>query len=182
MTQLSARKLGYDGQAGGVVVSLIVDGSPAQKSDIQYGDIIERVNNQQVRSRADFRNQMRKVGVGEEISIKVFRNGKRVSLKLVTAEFPLRLSDEIGRYMLGIQVGPAPAGIKAVSITMVAQGSAAHRKGLKVGDLILKVENDPITSVNYYRGAIARARVKDSIVLLVRRGPSIQYYTLPLRP
>ena len=94
----------------------------------------------------------------------------------------MEVRGEVGWYLMGIQGGQETVGIKAVSITMVAQGGAAHRKDLKVGDLILKVENDPITSVNDYRGAIARARMKESIVLLVRRGPSIQYYTLPLRP
>lgn len=181
LTTLIAKKAGYEG-SGGVAVISITDKSPAKSSDIQVGDIIEVVNKQEVRTREDFRLQMRKLGVGEEVTFQVFRVGKRSTVKIKTADFPLEMSDEIARYALGIQVGQSPAGIKAVALTQVAMGSPAERAGLKAGDLVLRVNDDNVTSVEEFRRAIAKARVMDSILLLVRRGPSIYYVTLPMRP
>jgi len=181
LTTMLAKKIGYEGN-GGVAVITITDKSPAKKSEIQIGDIIEAVNGQDVRTREDFRLRMRQVGVGEEIAFQVFRGGKRFPVKIKTTDFPLDMSDEIARYALGIQVGPAPAGIKAVALTQVAPGSPAERSGLKPGDLILRVNNGNVTNVEEFKRAIAKARVMDSVLLLVRRGPSIYYVSLPMRP
>lgn len=180
LTMLEARKLSYEGP-GGVLVGKVVFNGPAHNAGIGEGDVIEAVNGRLVRSVMDYMLEIRRLAIGEEVTLSIFRAGKRGDIKIKAADFPLELADEIGRNALGIEVGVAPAGIKAVSITNVIPSSPAHKAGLKKGDLLLKINDDTITNIEEYRRAIAKIRVMESAALLIRRGPSIFYVTLNLR-
>lgn len=180
LTVLEARRVGYQG-AGGVMVGKVVFNSPAHKAGIAEGDVIEAVNGRAVRSIMDYMQEVRRIAIDEEVTLSIFRAGKRADIKVKAADFPLELADEIGKNALGIEVGVAPAGIKAVSITNVLPASPAQKAGIKTGDLLLKINDDTITNIEEYRRAIAKIRVMESAVLLIRRGPSIFYVTLNLR-
>ena len=58
-------------------------------------------------------------------------------------------------------------GTTCVQVAQIVAGSAAEKAGLKTGDLILKVDDTAVQSLDQYRAAIAQARkAKQKFVVL----------------
>ena len=77
-----------EGVTEGVVIYLIEENSPASSAGLQKGDIITKLGTKKITSLAEFRYELYKHKVGEEIDITVIRNGKEqtIKVKLGTSE------------------------------------------------------------------------------------------------
>ena len=64
----------------------------------------------------------------------------------------------------------AKAGQKIVRIQSVLEESPAARGGLEPGDLLVKINDHAIASLQAARTALAEIRPRDSVLLIVRRG------------
>ena len=179
LTEVSAQNLGYNGP-GGVAVSLIMNGGPAQQAGVKYGDIIEEVNGMSVRTKEDFGVATRQLQIGKTARLKVSRKTGRTVIDVRTTEFPLDRAEEIARFMLGIGVRPYTGGGSGVAISSVTNGSPAARIGLKPGDVILKINNSPIKGIPDWQKAVSKIRMMENALLLVRRGQNVYYVTLPI--
>ena len=75
-----------DSAPSGVVIADVSKDSPASKSGLKTGDIVTKINDNKISSRAEFRYQLYKYSVGDEIQLTYFRDGKEktVSVKLDT--------------------------------------------------------------------------------------------------
>jgi len=69
----------------GVVIVEISEGSPAEKSGLQKGDIILELDGKSCNSIAEFRFNLFKHEVGETVNIKINRNGKIMDIKATLA-------------------------------------------------------------------------------------------------
>jgi serine protease Do/serine protease DegQ len=58
---------------------------------------------------------------------------------------------------------------KGVVISQVAEGSPAAKAGIKPGDIVISVDNKPVTTVAELRNAIGLQRVGEKVVLIVIR-------------
>jgi serine protease Do len=77
MTDVSAasrKEFDLDDDATGVIITDIVEGSPAAAAGLRKGDLIIEINGVQVKSSAELRYQLYKYKAGETISIKYIRN------------------------------------------------------------------------------------------------------------
>ena len=74
-------------------------------------------------------------------------------------------------------------GSKGVSVEQVVQGSLAQRSGLRRGDVILMVNNEPVENLSDFNAKIEKVKSerKDRVLLLVRRGGNNFYTVLYLR-
>ncbi|MCH2201992.1 MAG: M28 family peptidase [Fuerstiella sp.] len=70
------------GNAQGVRVLGVRDGSPAAKATVQAGDIIVKIGGQQIESYADLNDYLRKAPGGQYVPLFVERNGERVGLRV----------------------------------------------------------------------------------------------------
>lgn len=77
-----AKEYGLTGEEDGVLVTDVVDKSPA-KGKLKAGDLILAINDVEVESSAELRSQLYKYKVGDTITIKYVRNGKENTTKLV---------------------------------------------------------------------------------------------------
>ena len=77
-----------DGIEDGVVIYSVEDNSPAKSAGLQKGDIIIKIGDTKVSSLAEFRYELYKYKVGEEVNIVVIRNDKQeiIKVKLGTSE------------------------------------------------------------------------------------------------
>lgn len=71
-----------EGVTEGVVIYLVEDGSPASEAGLTKGDIITKLGSKKITSLAEFRYELYKHKVGEEIEILVIRDGKEQSIKV----------------------------------------------------------------------------------------------------
>ena len=70
----------------GVVITQIADNSPAAKAGLKKGDIILSIATKKVKSIAEFRYELYKHEVGEEIVVEYYRGGKIKKAKVMLAE------------------------------------------------------------------------------------------------
>jgi serine protease Do len=70
------------GVTEGVVVYSVEQGSPADKAKLQKGDIITSLGGESIESLAEFRYELYKHSVGEEVEIKYIRDGKEATTKI----------------------------------------------------------------------------------------------------
>jgi serine protease Do len=163
------------------LVADVSDSSPAETAELKVGDIIVEFNGSKVKESNDLPAIVARTPVGNEVSIKVLRDGKEVSLSVTIGE----LSDEEmvatldGEEELGLTVqaiSPQFAeklGIdraEGVVITAVKAGSPGHEAGLRRGDVILKMGRKAIRDLTDFRNAVEKAKKGKSVLFLVQRG------------
>jgi membrane-associated protease RseP (regulator of RpoE activity) len=69
----------------GVMISSVEPGSPADKAGLEVGDIISRIDGQDVRSSWDIRSRMHAAEEGQQVPLEVWRNGKVQTLSATIA-------------------------------------------------------------------------------------------------
>lgn len=178
-------------KANGALVTRLVDGGPAAKSDLQTRDVIVTVNGTEV---DDVRDLMRKIGEidpGETVDLEVIRDGKKRKIAIKLGTFPdgkelaaLQQkepgldSDDEALEDLGLSLAPARnvgKGDEGVVITEIDPESDAASKGIKVGDVILEVNGAPVNFPDEVAEKIKQAKKLNegqksgkSVVMLVR--------------
>nr|WP_319528939.1 Do family serine endopeptidase [uncultured Cohaesibacter sp.] len=150
--------LGLD-RPQGVLVTDVFESSPAAKAGLKVGDLILKVNSNEVDSPEAFGYRFATIVIGSEVDLTILRQGKRYTVSLtaeVAPETPARDARDLGGYspFSGTKVlnlSPAVAqelGLDTnqtgVVIATVQDGSTADRLGVKTGDIIRKVNGEVI--------------------------------------
>ncbi|QIK80051.1 PDZ domain-containing protein [Sphingomonas piscis] len=196
----------------GEVVRSVVPGEPAAKAGLQQGDVIVRVNGQEVNPEQSASYLISNIPVGSRVPIDILRDRKpqrvtvTVGLRPTDEQLARLLGDDSGSVTpetpatptpqtLGLSLAPAnpallsryklPSGSTGVVITGVDPNSVAGEEALREGDLIVAIGNRRVTSPAQVVEAIAAARRAGAprIALLVKRGSGPEAFaTLDLRP
>jgi serine protease Do len=191
----------------GEIVGRVEPGYPAAKAGIQQGDVIVKVNNQDVTPDESLSYIVANLPIGSKVPIELIRRGQHITVTAVVGERPPedQLAGTLGgdtgddgddddangtqsaqtkaaSSALGIglqaltpqvaqQLG-VPATVRGVVIASVDQSSDAASNGLKRGDVILSINQQPVTSVNAAAQVVADAKKagRDTVLLLVQRG------------
>lgn len=180
----------------GVIVNEVLADSPAEKAGIKQGDVIIGWDRRDIDDSAELADLVSDSEVGDEVTLWVVRNGKQQEIPVVIGEReePRRysrrgqdydlntlfhnrytgigvslqsLSGDLGEYF-GI-----PSGEGAL-VTKVYEDSPAQEAGLKAGDVIVRVDDEPVddpTDVNY---ALKEHEVGDQVNLAIMRDRSEQ--------
>jgi len=152
----------------GVVVSDVVNKSPAEKAGLKSGDVITDFNGKPVRDSRQLKLQVAQTAPGTTVPVKVLRDGKSktvdVALKelqehdLASNDHDKSNSDrEQGSDSLnGVAVSDIdraarqqlniPSHVKGAVVTEVAPDSAAYEAGLRSGDVIEEINRKPVTN------------------------------------
>jgi serine protease Do len=185
----------------GELVRSIVPNTPGARAGLQQGDVIVKVNGQQVTPDQTVSYLVANTPVGAKIPLEIVRAGKRATLYVTVGERPTeeQLAKITGgdsvtidngaapaapQKALGLSLSPLtpqlgraanlPATAKGVIITAVDPNADAAEQGLQRGDLIASVNNQPVTTPAQVIAAVEAARKagRTSVLLLVRRGNS----------
>ncbi|MES2002012.1 MAG: Do family serine endopeptidase [Pseudomonadota bacterium] len=184
----------------GEIVRSVVAGGPAARAGLQQGDVILRVNGQNVTPEETVSYLIANTQVGSRATLDVIRGGKRQNLSVVVGERPTeeQLAKLTGsgqaapdsggaviatpQRVLGLSLTPLtadiaraanlPAGTRGVLITAVDPSSAASEEGLQRGDVIVSINQLPVTTPAQVLAAVdaARRAGRSSILLLIKRG------------
>jgi S1-C subfamily serine protease len=151
--------------APGLVVAEVRPDGPAAAAGLTAGDVIEGVNGTAVHTGKDLRDLVHGVEMGSEATFRILRGG---SSRDITArhEVPFGGPDEPDdRDWLGLTVEPG-----AVVAEVLPAGPAAAA-GLRTGDVITGVNEDPVAGGVQLREAIGRLLPRaEARLRLTRRG------------
>ncbi|MEO0686488.1 MAG: HhoA/HhoB/HtrA family serine endopeptidase, partial [Cyanobacteria bacterium J06649_11] len=75
-------------QETGILVRRVTDDSPAQEAGLRPGDIIEKINNQPVKSSAQVQKLVESSTVGDILQIQIKREGKLQTFKVKSGVYP----------------------------------------------------------------------------------------------
>ena len=150
---------------GGLTVTGVVPGSPAQQAGLGGGDRILALNGQAVATQPQLASLLEGLAVGDEIELTVARD--------VTALLGASPNgDERG--WLGVNLDE-----EGLTITSTEKGSAAREAGLAGGDRVLAIGGEPVASYEVLAERVGGAGAGTEIELSVRRDLSLRLGAKP---
>ncbi|WP_031513390.1 S1C family serine protease [Desulfofalx alkaliphila] len=75
-------------QDWGVVITMVLRGSPAEKSGLKTGDVIVALDGERVENTDKLTDIVRAKQVGDPLEVEIIRDGKRAQVKLIVEERP----------------------------------------------------------------------------------------------
>ncbi len=170
-----AKAMKVDAQRG-AFVSQVLPNSAAAKAGVKAGDVIVTMNGKAISSFAAFRADVSSMPVGTKVSLGLLRDGKPVTV-VVTLEQSTQSqldSSNIFPGIEGAELSNAQSGeVKGVKVDNIKAGSTAARIGLKKGDIILGVNQQPVQNIGDLRKILD---TKPSVLALnVQRGDTTLY-------
>ncbi|MGC9512881.1 MAG: DegQ family serine endoprotease [Fidelibacterota bacterium] len=176
-----ARSLGLKEVAGALIADVVED-TPADKAGLKTGDLVLKVDGKKIHTSSELRNTISARRPGDKVTLMLVRDGKEKYIDVTLEELPENLNQAMESRT--VQDGPgfsvqdldknlaARYGIKkdeGVIITEVQPGSEAAKKGLRPGDIIIRVGDEEISSVREFDKAFEKYDKGDTVLLLVQR-------------
>lgn len=190
MTDEIAAAMGL-AQSEGSVVSWVLSGGPAMKAGLQVRDVILQFDGKTPSDERALLRAIAHTSAGVATSIVVLRDGKRLTLPLTVDAWPrnqwealdapapiLRPNNPVPPH-LGLTLAPIlPADktklglvddLKGVQVTNVTKDSDPATRGMTAGDVILRVQDKPVTTpAEVWAGVDAvRAEKRDFVMMLI---------------
>src|SRR5512139_305780 len=176
----------------GALVSQVQPDSPAAKAGLQASDVILQFNGRPVENSGDLPRMVGMAKPGAKILLQVWRKGRAQEVTVVLGELP---SEEPVAGKNGKNGKSYSRGGLALSELTADQRRElnidygllveevtgdAVRAGIRVGDVILAVNNGKVATVEAFRKAVAAIPKGKSAAILVRRGEGSLYIPLKI--
>ena len=170
------------GAEHGVFVQQVQADSPAARGGLEDEDVVLTYDGEKVVSQEQFVQMVQRTPPGTSVKIEVLREEKVVALTATVGEMDLDTVAEKPsapeQKRLGLTVAPIseeqasrlgiPGGVAVRAVDPVSDGA---RAGVRPGDVIVKVNRDPVSDVESYQSAVAELEKGGPLVLRVlRRG------------
>lgn len=160
----------------GAFVSQVMTNSSAAKAGIKAGDVVVSMNGKAISSFAALRAEVGSMPVGSKITLGLLRGGKPVSVNLELQQSSQTQVDS-STIFTGIEGAEmsnrSGKNEKGVVVNAVKGNTPAARIGLKKGDIIIGVNQQPVTNIAELRKILD---TKPSVMALnIQRGDSTIY-------
>jgi serine protease Do len=189
MTNDLAESFGLD-RVEGILVTQVIEDSPADKADLQQGDVILQVDGDKVDKVANFRNRIALTAPGTRVRLLIQRNGDRkevaVTIGAQDAKESARTDGSSELSELGLSLQELTPELAArlgyeeetgVLVSAVESGSPAERAGIQRGGLILEIDRQPVTDVARAR-KLLKGKKGEMRLLLIKQGEGTRYLAL----
>lgn len=161
-----------------VIVTGVTPGSPAAEAGLKEGDILQSIDDTTITGIAAYRSTLKQISSNQTISVGVTRQGEKKRLKINTRPFPIELAPELTMDRLGIVVADLDAPTRSkyhisekggVLIVRMQRASYLDRIGVQPGDIIRRIDEEPVDDLSEFNTTMVKYRSKRSIVLLIQR-------------
>ena len=177
----------------GVLVNTVITDSPAEKAGLLAGDVITAIDNVNVSAEKDgdldeFRKLIRDQK-DSDVIFKVFRDSKIFDLKVELGATPISqyLAGEVSNGKLGLSVKELTQDIilakqldwetEGVWVSKVERASWVDVAGLSVGDLILQINDKPVSNLEGVKDSFKKIEEDqpDYLNFFIKRDSGTQY-------
>lgn len=191
-----------EGKDKGVEVQSVTKESAAEKAGLKKGDVLKKIGDRKIESTDDVTEAIRAHKPGDKVAITYQRDGKEQKataeldkykgIAITAATMPrmpeLRALRNLevpmppdaplagvwfGRPRLGLSIQDTDDG-KGVKVLEVDDESLAGKSGVKTGDVITKIDDKSISSVDEVRSAMREKKDGETARLQVLRNGSTQ--------
>ena len=169
----------------GALVAKVLDGSPAERAGFEVGDILLSFDAYPIKRSSDLPPIVGRTRVGREVEVEILRDGRSMTLMVTTDELPAdddlqvataRPPDDVETDRLGLAVRDLNDEERAsfdvadhgVLVSRVADGPA-RRAGIRVGDVILMLNNEKVPSSGDLKRLVANLPEGKVVSVLVQR-------------
>ena len=194
--------------SSGALVARVTEGGPAEKALIRNGDVILRFNNQDVKEMKTLPRIVAETVIGRDVPVVVWRDGKEVTVTAQVGELPdnpqqvasntpsSRPAPPANRNIevsgLGARLAPITDELrdkykispdqKGVVVTDVTPDGAAAGRGLKPGDIIVEVQQEPVATPADVQERMDRYRKQNrrTVLMLVQSSEGLRWVPVPL--
>ncbi len=174
-------------EAGGALVTQVVEGSPAEKAGLKHGDVVVAVDGRKIKETRDLIDYVSAQGPGRKVELELLRDAKRMKLQVElterqgdqTVEADAKEGSSNGVDWLGLEYQDlTPAlrqnlrladGVEGVLVREVAAASPLYDEGVGEGDLIVEVNGQPVANVRAFEKAVEAAPSGSFLRLYVKR-------------
>lgn len=184
--------------AGGILVSEVQAGTPAEKAGLRQGDIILKLNDTKLDDVTDLRNRVALIAPEKKAMLTIVRDGREQQLEVIIGKQPA----DFGKNEHGSTNDPSVAssfGIsfqdltqeladrlgyktkKGVVISEVEPGSPAANAGLRPGMLVEEVNKKPVQSTRELQAELKKSSEQKRVLLKIRSQNASQYVVLVLK-
>ncbi|HEV2304674.1 MAG TPA: PDZ domain-containing protein [Candidatus Acidoferrales bacterium] len=194
----------------GVVVTEVLQGSPAAKAGLETNDVIEEYDGHTVEGTMQFRRLVRETPPGRSVNVRVMRGGTEKRLTIEVGSAARNMDTELRQLMplknfnfkfnmpeifagmtpgLGIEAEDVSGqlgeyfhvpGDAGVLVREVSPGTPAAKAGLKAGDVITRVDGVAVKTVDELREQLREKHEQKTVPLTVVRNGSQTTLTVAL--
>jgi serine protease Do len=164
------------GQSAGAVVARTYPFAYPQEG-LRRDDFLTAVDGKTLDGAGDLNARMALLNPGQKVTLTGLRDGKRFSATLEARLMPDRLTPAMAWELLGLRL---TSGERSLEVGAVRRGSPAEAVGLRSGDAILAVQDQPATTPEEFLAQARTALGSTGLPLSVGRGPWTYYVTLDL--
>ena len=179
----------------GTIVSDIVEGSPAEKSGLESGDVIVAFEGKEITNGAALKNLVSSASPGQKITLTISREGKVQDINVVLeersgAEMASSSSNDFDKFGLSVLdltddlidqydiQRPMNSDIQGVVVVNIEEGGIAEQSGMLEGDLITRIGRQKISNLTMFKEEISKYEEDKKILFLVKRGNASRFLTL----
>ena len=202
-----AESLNLD-KAKGAMVSGVTEKGPAEKAGIKSGDVILKFDGHSIDKMRQLPRLVADAEVGKKVSLTLWRKGRKKTVtvnlgQLEKAEETGMIADKskngktrskvvavesvgLGLSLLTKQLRSLykiPKETNGVIISEVKRDSIAANKGLEVGDVIVEVDQQGVSTPKQVTNKISKAQKagRSSILFFIARGEDMRFVALKLK-
>lgn len=169
----------------GALVAQVLEGSPAEKSDLQVGDVIVEFNGAKIARSSGLPPVVGRAPVGEASTLKVIRNKALLTLSITieqlpndmqqasvesTKEIKPEINDVLGMNVKALDEDTKKSlDIETGVLVSIVNAGAAEEAGVRKGDVIKMLNNTKIETVDDLNKTVEKLEKGKSYPMLIQR-------------
>ena len=187
----------------GVLVADVTAGAPAETAGIEVGDVLLEFAGQTIDERVRLPRLVADTEIGSKVPVKIWRGGSEEIVELTVGDLsaapagepevkPSQPDGTDAEGGLGLQLSPIEPGMRerlgleesaaGVLVAGVDPDSVAAERGLRTGDVILRVGREEVAAPADVVKAVkaAQQRGEDTVLMLIERQGASRFVALPV--
>ncbi|VUD59751.1 Periplasmic pH-dependent serine endoprotease DegQ [Thalassocella blandensis] len=165
------KAFGLENGQQGVLITDVLEGTPAEKAGLKAGDVIVDVDGADTSSAGQLRSQIGIKSVGEKVKVGVIRDNKRREFDVKIGDSEVASDGNLHPLLEDVVAENNPDG-EGVLISNVGPNSVAAYSGLRPGDIVIGVNKRRVDNLKDMQKALSMN--KTAVLLHInRRGRSL---------
>lgn len=172
----------------GVIINGVAPASPASLAGLQVGDIVTRVDGEEVRAEKNedlgqFQRLIAQTSIGASVNLDLVRQRESLKLSATLGRQPKVVPDE-QETDFGFTVQEVTENLyrmhrltqrEGVLVSFVERGSEAEEAGMAPGDLIVRIEETQVSDIDGFRSSIDQLSGRQPFLVQARRGQDLRF-------